>query len=476
MPSQPLHHRRLPALAAGVLLAVSLLAAACTTPPPSPTDPTNFQFRASKVTVQNTNDTFIYGTRDEPFVYNLWFRVRLGDPGSAQAGLAGDRSWALGSMGAGQSATLSPGAGGAVSFNGVKLLDWNQIADGNNHLEIVGTWTWAMEQDDVSVGGVPANAASLLEDALNMTLAQGGLPEDPSDLVDLILGDLGRTFAILAGSLFGSIPGIPDDAIGSRFYLGLGTRGTLGQIVEDTAGTVAFPTIGIPIVTVPPDIGGGRIFSLDRDHFFNGEAFDQGNGRHLYDLEMVDTLYPNSPPNVDFTLDQNYGSAPLTVELDGSATSDPEGGPLTYRWDYGDFTAPGSGVTSSHTFNTGGVYPVTLTVTDPRGVSSAKTLEVTVIGGPTQAPTNLRKVAAGCCDTYGDFEWDRVPGAQAYQVEMVPTLGCIATSATREFVGQVSGGRIQQFGLCRGSRYDIRIQAQANGVWGPWSPVQNIVL
>ncbi len=125
MPSQPLHHRRLPALAAGVLLAVSLLAAACTTPPPSPTDPTNFQFRASKVTVQNTNDTFIYGTRDEPFVYNLWFRVRLGDPGSAQAGLAGDRSWALGSMGAGQSATLSPGAGGAVSFNGVKLLDWN---------------------------------------------------------------------------------------------------------------------------------------------------------------------------------------------------------------------------------------------------------------------------------------------------------------------------------------------------------------
>ena len=478
MTSTSSRHRRTASLLAGAVLAVSLLAAACTTPPPSPTDPTNFQFRATKVTVQTTNDTFIYGTRDEPFVYNLWFRVRLGEEGSAQAGVAGDRSWAVGPLGAGQSSTLSPGAGGAVDFNGVKLLDWNQIADGNNHLEIVGMWSWAMEQDDISVGGLPRNAASLLEDALNATLAKGGLPEDPKDLVDLILGpqNLGRTFSLLAGSLFGSIPGFPDDGIGSRFYLGLGTRGTLGQIVEDTAGTVAFPTIGIPWVTVPPDIGGGKIFSLDRDHFFSGEAFDQGNGRHLYDLQMVDTLFPNSPPNVDFTLDQNFGSAPLTVQMDGSTTTDPDGGPLTYRWDFGDFSTPGSGVTASHTFTTGGVYPVTLTVTDQRGVSSAKTLDVQVIGGPTQAPTNLRKVGSGCCDTYGDFEWDRVPGAQAYRVEMVPTLGCIATSATREFVGQVSGGRIQQLGFCLGSRYNLRIQAQANGIWGPWSPTQNIQL
>ena len=179
---------------------------------------------------------------------------------------------------------------------------------------------------------------------------------------------------------------------------------------------------------------------------------------------------------MDFTLDQNFGSAPLTVQMDGSTTTDPDGGPLTYRWDFGDFSTPGSGVTASHTFTTGGVYPVTLTVTDQRGVSSAKTLDVQVIGGPTQAPTNLRKVGSGCCDTYGDFEWDRVPGAQAYRVEMVPTLGCIATSATREFVGQVSGGRIQQLGFCLGSRYNLRIQAQANGIWGPWSPTQNIQL
>lgn len=476
MPSHPSSRRRVPALFAGMALVVSLLAAACTTPPPSPTDPTSFQFRATKVTVQTTNDTFIYGTRDEPFVYNIWFRVRLNDPGSAQVGVAGDRSWAVGPLGAGQSATLSPGAGGAVDFNNVKLLDWNQVADGNNKLEIIGVWSWAMERDDVSVGGVAANAASLLKDALNATIAVGGLPSDAGKLVDLILGNLGRTIGLVAGAAFGSIPGIPDDAIGSRIYLGLGTRGTLGQIVEDTAGTVAFPSIGIPIVTVPPDIAGGRIFSLDRDHYLPGEVFDQGQGRHLYDMQMVDTKFPNSPPVVDFSPSTQSGSAPLTVNFDGSATYDPDGGQLTYRWDFGDFTTPGSGVTTSHTFTSGGVYSVTLSVTDPRGVSSSKTLTVQVIGGPTQAPTNLTKVGSGCCDTYGDFQWDRLPGAEAYRVEMVPTLGCIATSAMQEFVGQVGGGRIQKFGLCLGSRYNIRIQARANGIWGPWSPTQNIVL
>lgn len=476
MPVRTVRRHRIPGLLAAALLVVATLATACGTPPPSPTDPTNFQFRATKVTVQSTNDTFIYGTRDEPFVYNVWFRVRLNDPGSAQAGVTGDRSWAVGPLSANESATLSPGAGGAVDFNNLKLLDWDQVAGGNDKLEIVGVWTWAMERDDVSVRGVAANAASLLRDALNATLAQGGLPADANGLVDLILGNLGRTIGLVAGAVFGSIPGIPDDAIGSRIYLGLGTRGTLGQIVENTAGTVAFPTIRIPIVTVPPDFGGGRIFSLDRDHFYNGEVFDQGQGRHLYDLQMVDTLFPNSPPNVDFTIDTQNGSAPLTVQVDGSPTTDPDGGPLTYRWDFGDLTVPVTGVTASHTFTNGGRYPVTLSVTDPRGVSSSKTLDVQVIGGPTQAPTNLRKVGSGCCDTFGDFAWDRVPGAEAYRVEMVPTLGCIATSVTREFVGQVSGGRIQQFGLCLGTRYDIRVQAMANGIWGPWSPKTNITL
>lgn len=472
-PGRTMRRFRVGAIAALAVFAV--VAAACGTPPPSPTDPTNFQFKVNRVTVLNHNDDFIYGSKDEPYAMNLWFRVRLGEPGSAQTGVAGNRAGAVSSLGNGQSANLPPAGQGLVDFNGVKLLDWDQVADGSNKLEIIGVWTWAMERDDVSVAGVANNAMSILRDALNLTIAQGGLPEDPSKLVGLITDDIGRTIQLIAGALFGSIPGIPDDAIGSRFYVGLGTRGTLGQIVEETASGVALPSISIPIVTVPPDIGGGRIFSLDRDHTFNGEIFDQGQGRHAYDLQMVDTLFPNNPPVAEFHASETFGGAPLFVQFDASPSYDIDGGPLSYTWDFGDFTS-GSGQITDHTFANGGRYPVTLTVTDQRGASSSQTYDVIVMGGPTQAPTNLRKVNSGCCDTYGDFEWDMVPGAEAYRVEMVPTLGCIATSASQEFVGQRSGGTIKKFGLCLGTRYDIRIQARANGIWGPWSPIQNIVL
>ena len=61
-------------------LAAALVAASCTAPGGTPSATTGFKFRANKVTVVNHNDSFIYGTRDEPFVYQLWFRVKVGVP------------------------------------------------------------------------------------------------------------------------------------------------------------------------------------------------------------------------------------------------------------------------------------------------------------------------------------------------------------------------------------------------------------
>ena len=54
----------------------------------------------------------------------------------------------------------------------------------------------------------------------------------------------------------------------------------------------------------------------------------------------------------------------MTVSLDGSGSSDLEGSIVSYSWDYGDGSPLGSGVTSSHIYNTPGTYTVTLTVSD----------------------------------------------------------------------------------------------------------------
>ena len=67
---------------------------------------------------------------------------------------------------------------------------------------------------------------------------------------------------------------------------------------------------------------------------------------------------PNTAPTASFTATPTSGEAPLTVSLDGSGSSDLEGSIVSYSWDYGDGSPLGSGVTSSHIYNTPGTYTV----------------------------------------------------------------------------------------------------------------------
>jgi PKD repeat protein len=62
----------------------------------------------------------------------------------------------------------------------------------------------------------------------------------------------------------------------------------------------------------------------------------------------------------------------MTLAFSGAASSDPDGGALTYQWDFGDGTN-GTGVSPSHTYADNGSYNVTLTVSDPDGASASAT-------------------------------------------------------------------------------------------------------
>ncbi|MEL6614642.1 MAG: PKD domain-containing protein, partial [Bacteroidota bacterium] len=98
--------------------------------------------------------------------------------------------------------------------------------------------------------------------------------------------------------------------------------------------------------------------------------------------------------NVDPTI------ASLTGDLMGvegntfaytAAATDPAGAndPLTYTWDFGDGTAPASGVDLtgvSHVYATDGAYTLSLTVTDGDGGSASGSLSVTVTDAPVGLP------------------------------------------------------------------------------------------
>ncbi len=184
----------------------------------------------------------------------------------------------------------------------------------------------------------------------------------------------------------------------------------------------------------------------------------------------------NQGPFATFVPSVSSGPAALTVSFDASSSGDPDGTIVQYGWDFGDFTT-GAGQVVSHTFVTGGQYTVTLTVTDNEGATATSTTVISVSGGPTTFPTNLQKTGAGCCDTYGDFSWNQIPGVTQYQIELGAYFGggCLTTHSGI-IQAPAGSGRVQAFGLCLGSNYNVKIRAQANGIWGPWSPTKSITL
>jgi len=93
----------------------------------------------------------------------------------------------------------------------------------------------------------------------------------------------------------------------------------------------------------------------------------------------------NLPPVAVAHQDTVYGAGPLTVHFTGSASTDPENGPLSYLWDFGDGTT-GTAADTAHEFTApAGVpttYTVTLTVYDDQGQPNSTTLIVSVNNTP----------------------------------------------------------------------------------------------
>ncbi len=94
---------------------------------------------------------------------------------------------------------------------------------------------------------------------------------------------------------------------------------------------------------------------------------------------------PNQPPSADPN-GPYTGTAGVPVQFDGSGSTDPEGAPLSYAWNFGDGTS-GSGATPAHSYNAGGLYTVSLTVTDAAGLSNTATTSAAIGPVANQAPT-----------------------------------------------------------------------------------------
>ncbi|MCB1917045.1 MAG: PKD domain-containing protein [Rhodocyclaceae bacterium] len=84
----------------------------------------------------------------------------------------------------------------------------------------------------------------------------------------------------------------------------------------------------------------------------------------------------NRAPVASATADVTSGRAPLTVNFSAGATTDPDGDPLTYGWDFGDGSTA-SGPSAAHTYVDAGTFQAVLTVSDGL-LSDTAALEIRV--------------------------------------------------------------------------------------------------
>jgi hypothetical protein len=269
------------AATAVALLCAFAVVSGCTTPPTYGGPPKSTRtFRATSVKVNSVNDGInvvpgdcFFDYCDEPKVINIGFRVKMGVANSASAQVSvGANHWNGAfdqGLKAGQSHNYSGNEQAPVTFTDVAMPDLLDLAQGAK-LEIVGVWAWKVEDDGIlaaSVNDIADAIAPAITSALNQTLAKTSLPSDANQIVSAILSAIGNLgFFQLFGTVFTGLMNnlniSSDDVVGSAMYVGVGASGTLSSIISTAASGISFPAIAIPSLTVPPDIGGGAIFSL----------------------------------------------------------------------------------------------------------------------------------------------------------------------------------------------------------------------
>jgi glucose/arabinose dehydrogenase len=140
------------------------------------------------------------------------------------------------------------------------------------------------------------------------------------------------------------------------------------------------PASRTPLVSNLPNQG-GRIVDLQIGPGGDLYYVDFDGGR----IVRVEYFPENEPPNADVQAEPLTGPAPLTVDFDGSGSSDPEDGSnLVFAWDLDGDGAfdDASGPTAQWTYAEPGVHAATLRVADTLGATDEAAVQIVTGNGP----------------------------------------------------------------------------------------------
>jgi hypothetical protein len=123
-------------------------------------------------------------------------------------------------------------------------------------------------------------------------------------------------------------------------------------------------------------------------------VFSASDGLFVAQVNLVVVVEPyNGPPTATLT-GPTRGEAGRELQFSAESPADPDGDPLTFRWDFGD-GQHASGPSSSHVYATPGHYAVTLNMSDGRqSVSYTQLVLVDPYRAPGASPLGLAGAVA----------------------------------------------------------------------------------
>jgi PKD repeat protein len=149
------------------------------------------------------------------------------------------------------------------------------------------------------------------------------------------------------------------------------------------------------VITTAPTVTAQHTYAAAGVYTVTLTATDTGGYTSAAATASIAVNPPDVPPVARLAVTQ-AASPPLTVNADGSASTDTDATPVgSYRFDFGDgtpaVTTTAPTATAQHTYAAPGTYTVTLIVTDAAGLSSAPASASVTFS----VPTTLEKRVAG---------------------------------------------------------------------------------
>lgn len=239
-----------------------------------------------------------------------------------------------------------------------------------------------------------------------------------------------------------------------------GARVTESGVVLDPDG---FPITAEPAQEQYPQVGVLGTDTMFSASLFLGDA--PYAGYRLCTAYLYGAPGPNTPPVAALQALPAQGYAPLPVQFSSTGSYDPEAGPLTYAWTFGDGSI-GTGSSPAHTYTSVGSYTATLTVTDAQGLSDSKSTTVMVLQ-PNRPPvlvsscTPLSGTAplTVTVDTAGSYDPDG--GTFSYWWDFGDGQGFAAPSGTHTYTSagtyNVTVTLTDQAGLATSATYLVMV-------------------